>query len=290
MEGKEGKLFHVNILKKWNKPEEMFMNQISDEQEEVPRYQKEQQNIQDAVYGEQLTKKQKEKVEQLIKKFPQVIQARNSVTTKVRHQINTIDQRPIRQRSYRIPLAIKRDVIKELQEMKDDGIVEKSTSEWASPIVIVKKKDGSNRICVDYRRLNAKTKFDAYLMPRIDDLLDNIGQSKYLTTLDMMKGYWQVQMDERDKEKTAFTSPLGLLQFTTMPFGLSGAPATFQRLIDQVLRESEEYAGVYLDDIIVYGTDWEEHLKYLEGVFERLSGAGLTIKLKKCTFGAQQCT
>ena len=108
MDGRKGrKLFHVNMLKKWNEPEEMFMNQISDEQEEVPCYQKEQQNIQDAVYGEHLTKKQKEKVEQLIKKFPQVIQARNSVATQVRHQINTTDQQPIRQRSYRIPLAIK---------------------------------------------------------------------------------------------------------------------------------------------------------------------------------------
>ena len=156
--------------------------------------------------------------------------------------------------------------------------------------MIVKKKDGSNRICVDYRRLNTKTKFDAHPMPRIDDLLDNIGQTKYLTTLDLMKGYWQVQMDERDKENTAFMSPLGLLQFTTMPFGLSGAPATFQRLMDQLLRGTEDNAGVYLDDIIVYGTDWEEHLKNLEGVFERLSRAGLTIKLKKCTFGAQECT
>ena len=145
--------------------------------------------------------------------------------------------------------------------MKDHGIVEESISEWASPLVIVKKKDISNRICVDYRRLNAKTKFDAYLMPRIDDLLDNIRQSKYLTTLDLMKGYWQVQMDERDKEKTAFTSLLGLLQFTTMPFALSRAPATFQRLMDQVLRGTEEYAGVYLDDITVNGTDWEEQLR-----------------------------
>ena len=208
-DGRKGrKLFHVNMLKKWNEPEEIFVNQISDEQEEVPCYQKEQQNIQDAVYGEQLTKKQKEKVEQLIKKFPQVIQARNSVTSQVRHRMNTTDQQPIRQRSYQIPPAIKRDIIKELQEMKDDGIIEESTSEWASPLVIVKKKDGSNRICIDYRRLNAKTKFDAYPMPRIDDLLDNIGQSKYLTTLDLMKGYWQVQMDERDKENTAF-EPVG---------------------------------------------------------------------------------
>ena len=92
--------------------------------------------------------------------------------------------------------------------------------------MIIKKKDRSNQICVDYRRLNAKTKFDAYPVPRIDDLLDNIGQSKCLTTLDLMKGYWQVQMDDRDKDKTAFTSPLGLLQFTTMLFRLSGAPET----------------------------------------------------------------
>ena len=289
-ERKGRKLFHVNMLNKWNEPEEMFMNQISDKQEEVPCYQKEQQNIQDAVYREQLTKKQKEKVEQLIKKFPQVIQARNSVTTQVRHRINTTDPQPIRQRSYRIPPAIKRDIIKELQEMKDDRIVEELTSEWVSQLVIVKKKDGSNRICVDYRRLKAKTKFDAYPMPRINDLLDYIGQSKYLTMLDLMKGNWQVQMDERDKEKTAFTSLLELLQFATMPFGLSGGPATFQRLMDHVLRGTEEYAGVYLDDIIVYGTDWEEHLKNLEGVFKRLCGAGLTIKLKKCTFGEQECT
>ena len=128
------------MLKKWNEPEEVFVNQISDELEEVPCYQKEQQNIQDAVYGKQLTKKQKEKVEQLIRKSPQIIQARNSVTTQVRHLINTTDQQPIRQRSYRIPPAIKRDVIKELQEMKDNGIVEESTSEWASPLVIVKKR------------------------------------------------------------------------------------------------------------------------------------------------------
>ena len=120
-------------------------------------------------------------------------------------------------------------------------------------MVIVKKKDGSNCICVDYRKLKAVTKFDAYPMPQSDELLDNIGQSKYLTTLDLAKGYWQVPMAEEDKGKTAFSSPLGLLQFTTMPFGLSGALATFQRLMDQVLRGTEAYAVVYLDDIIIYG-------------------------------------
>ena len=135
-------------------------------------------------------------------------------------------------------------------------------------MVIVGKKDGSNRICVEYRKLNAATKFDAYPMPWIDELLDNIGQSKYLTMLDLAKGYWQVPMAEKDKEKTAFSSPLGLLQFTTMPFGLSGAPATFQRLMDQVLRGTEAYAGVYLDNIIIYGDTWDQHLENIQNVFE----------------------
>ena len=118
-------------------------------------------------------------------------------------------------------------------------------------MVIVKKKDGSNRICVDYQKLNAATKFDTYPMPWIDELLDMIRQSKYLTTLDLAKGYWQVPMVEEDKAKTAFLSPLGVLQFTIMPFGLSGALAFFQQFMNQVVRGTETYTGVYLDDIII---------------------------------------
>ena len=169
-------------------------------------------------------------------------------------------------------------------------MVEESTSGWASPIVVVQKKDGSNRLCIDYRKLNARTKFDAYPMPRIDEMLDAIGQSQYITTLDLAKGYWQVPLAEEDKEKTAFTSPLGLLQFRVMPFGLSRAPATFQRLMDTMLRGSEEYTGVYLDDVVIYGTEWGEHLQNIETVFQKLQETGLTLKLKKCSFGMESCT
>ena len=126
--------------------------------------------------------------------------------------------------------------------------------------MVVQKKDGSNRICVDYRKLNSTTKFDAYPMPRIDEMLDTVGKSNYLTTLDLTKGYWQVPMSQDDKAKTAFISPLGLMQFTVMPFGLSGAPATFQRLMDNILAGLEHIARVCLDDIIVYGDTWEEHI------------------------------
>ena len=133
------------------------------------------------------------------------------------------------------------------------------------------------------------SKFDAYPMPRIEEMLDAVGQSEYLPTLDLTKGYWQVPMKEENKTKTVFSSPLGLLQFTVMPFGLSGAPATFQRMMDQVLRGTEGYAGVYLDDIIIFGNTWEEHLSNVKQVFQRLQDAGLTIKLKKCNFGVGQC-
>ena len=204
------------------------------------------------------------------------------------HKIPT-SSRPIRQRPCRLPPAIKDDIIKELNELKDSGIIEESNSDWASPIVVVQKKDGSNQICVDYRKLNSTTKFDAYPMPRIDEMLDAVGKSKYLTTLDLTKGYCQVPMSQDDKAKTAFISPLGLMQFTVMPFGLSGAPATFQRLMDKILAGLEQIAGVYLDDIIVYRDTWEEHIQNVQTVFECLQKADLTLKLKKCNFGVEDC-
>uniref|UniRef100_A0A1X7SFW8 Reverse transcriptase domain-containing protein n=1 Tax=Amphimedon queenslandica TaxID=400682 RepID=A0A1X7SFW8_AMPQE len=166
--------------------------------------------------------------------------------------------------------------MKELEEMERDGIIEKSSSEWASPLVIVKKKDGGIRLCVDYRQLNQVTKFDAYPMPRVEELLDTIGDAEFITTLDLAKGYWQVPVNEKDREKTAFTSPRGLYQFKTMPFGLSGAPATFQRMMDEILRGTETFAGVYLDDIVIHSSIWRDHLNQLTDVLKRLDDARLT--------------
>ena len=126
-------------------------------------------------------------------------------------------------------------------------------------------------------------------MPRIEELLDSVGCSQYLTTLDLAKGYWQVPMAEEDQAKTAFVSPKGLYQFTTMPFGLRGAPATFQQLMDRVLRGTESFAGVYLDDILIHSSTWEEHLNHLSDILTRLEEAGLTIKLAKCSFATAEC-
>ena len=143
--------------------------------------------------------------------------------------------------------------------------------------------------CVDYRKLNSLSQSDAYPMPRIDELIDQLGQAKYVTTLDLTRGYWQVPMAENARVKTAFVTPFGLYQFCVMPFGLQGAPATFQRMMDQLLRGLEEYAAAYLDDLVIYSDSWEDHMLHLAKVFDRLRGAGLTAKPRKCQFGMTQC-
>ncbi len=141
------------------------------------------------------------------------------------------------------------------------------------------------RFCVDYRKVNAVSKFDAYPMPRVDELLDRLGTARFYSTLDLTKGYWQIPLSPLSKEKSAFTTPFGLHQFVTLPFGLFGAPATFQRLMDKILRPHTAYAAAYLDDIIIYSQDWQLHMVHLREVLRALRGAGLTANPKKCAVG-----
>ena len=170
-----------------------------------------------------------------------------------------------------------------MREMQEQGIIEPSTSEWASPVVLVKKKDGALRLCVDYRKLNGASLSDTYLMPRIDELIDWLGHARYIITLDLTRGYWQVPLAESAKSKTALTTPFGLFQFNVMLFGLHGAPATFQRMIDKMIHGMEEFAASYLDDLVVYSrTLEEEHLSHISQVLQRLRDAGLTVKARKC--------
>jgi len=172
-----------------------------------------------------------------------------------------------------------------VEDMLRQGVIQPSQSPRASQIVLVQKKDGGVRFCVDYRKLNCVTKQDEFPLPRIDDTLDLLAGTAYFSTLDLASGYWQVQMDPASQEKTAFTTYSGLYEFRKMPFGLVNAPATFQRLMEIVLADLvRKKCLVYLDDVIVLGRTLEEHKQNLVEVLEQIRKAGLRLKPKKCRF------
>ncbi|KAI2646047.1 Retrovirus-related Pol polyprotein [Labeo rohita] len=204
-------------------------------------------------------------------------------TQLVQHCIDTGNAHPIRQRPRRLPPTRQAAADRCLEEMKAAGIIEPSESPWASPVVLVPKKDGSWRFCVDFRQLNEVTIKDSYPLPRVDESLDKIAGSKWFSLLDLRSGYWQVALSADARPKTAFTTGMGLWQFRTMPFGLCNAPATFERLMEQVLQGiPRESCLVYLDDILVHGKDFESALSALDLVITRIAQAGLKLHPDKC--------
>ena len=210
-------------------------------------------------------------------------------TTLVHHEIQT-EGPPIRLPYRRQNPIIRAEEATQVQQMLDTGVIRPSQSPWASPIVMVRKKDGGHRFCIDFRQLNSATVKDAMPLPRIDDLLDALLGATWFTTLDLMDGYHQVPIKEEDKAKTAFRTSNGrLFEFNQVPFGLTNAPATFSRLMDKVLDGlAWETCLYYLDDVIIFSSTWEEHLNRLRDVFLRLRAAGLKLSPKKCVMAAKE--
>ena len=202
-------------------------------------------------------------------------------TDLVQHHVETGEHAPIRQYPYRTPVCRRSQIEEMVNSMQTQGVVKPSASPWSSPIVLVPKKDGTLRFCVDYRRLNSITRKDVYPLPRIDDILDTLGGAQYFSSLDLASGYWQVPIDPASIPKTAFTTHHGLYEFVRMPFGLCNAPATFQRLMRTVLA-GLDWCSAYLDDILIVSTTFEEHLERLQEVLTRLRTAGLRLKPQKC--------
>ena len=210
-------------------------------------------------------------------------------TDLVQHRIDTRGASPIKQPPRRLPLANQQDASKAVEDMEKEGVIEPSDSPWASPIVLVKKKDGSTRFCVDYRRLNSVTRKDSYPLPRIDDTLEALSGATWFSTLDLRSGYWQVEVHPSDRENTAFSTGRGLWQFKVMPFGLCNAPATFERLMEKVLAGLPLTVRlIYLDDILVPGHTFTDHTKNLRMVLLRLREAKLKLSPKKCVLFQRQ--
>lgn len=164
------------------------------------------------------------------------------------------------------------------------NLAEPSYSSWSSPCILVSKPDNLYRFCTDYRKLNSLTKPDCYPLPRIDDCDDCVGSAEFVSKFNLLKGYWQVPLTSRAKELSAFVTPDSFLQYTVMPFGVRNAPATFQRLVNQVL-SGLSGCEAYLDDVVLFSSSWSEHLDQIRELFVRLAKANLTINLAKCDFG-----
>ncbi|KAK7883852.1 hypothetical protein WMY93_026975 [Mugilogobius chulae] len=239
-----------------------------------------------SLQGDGLTEDQQTKMTTLLQRWKSVFSRHDEDfgrTGVVKHQIPTGMAPPSRERYRPVPPSLYPELRSLLKNMLESGVVRESSSPWAAPIVLVRKKDGSWRFCVDYRRLNAVTHKDAYPLPRIEESLTGLKAAKWYSTLDLASGYWQVEVEPADQEKTAFTTPFGLYEFERMPFGLCNAPATFQRLMQRCLGNMvNDFLLIYLDDVVVFSADFDSHLAHLEEVFRKLSDHGLKLQPRKC--------
>lgn len=212
-------------------------------------------------------------------------------TDAIQHSIPVnAHQTPINVRPYRLAEVHKSELNRQLTEMLEDGIIQHSKSPWNAPLLIVPKKSDKNgnrrwRVVVDFRRLNDVTSGDAFPLPNICDILDQLGNSKYFTTLDLANGFHQVRLNPADREKTAFSSNFQHFEFVRMPFGLKGAPSTFQRVMNSVLTGLQGIrCFVYMDDVVVYAKNLADHDSKIREIFDRLSFHNLKLQPEKCNF------
>ena len=234
-----------------------------------------------------LAEPEQRQVRFLLQRFSSVFSAHEGdlgCTNLVSHDIPLLDDVPVRQRYRRIPPSEYEAVKTHINQLLEAQVIRESSSPYASPIVLVRKKDGSLRMCVDYCLLNAKTRKDAFPLPCIEESLDALSGAQWFSTLNLASGYNQVPVSEPDKQKIAFCTPFGLFEWNRMPFGLCNAPSTFQRLMQRMFGEQQCESLLYLDDIIVFSSSVSQHVQRLEVVLDRLQREGLKVKLSKCSF------
>ncbi len=272
---KHSRVVHVNSLKKYR--EEFCINRLDvvvDEQEEKGCV------LEGVCEGYDDVC-----LQGLLVEFGDVFSESPGNTKVVELSIETEGKGPVRQAPYSVPLGIREKVAEELRELEQQGIIERSESHWASPLVPVRKPGGRVRLCVDYRRLNEITVKEPYFIPSLDEMVELVGGGKVLSKIDLSKGFHQVEVKPEDRDKTAFVCPFGKFRYRRMPFGLVNAPSVFQRLMDLVLVDCKDFSRVYIDDILVASSSWGEHMIHLRKLLGVLREAGLTCKRAKCVFG-----
>ena len=281
------KVLHVNLLKKWSTPVARIHGVAVVHEEEG-----ESESPQGLILhrdGFVPTGDEQKQLDEVLTRFKDVLRDTPGLTNELTLSINTGDSTPVRSHPYRIPPRWKEEVKSQIDLLLSLGIIQASDSPWSSAVVTVRKKDGGVRICVDYRGVNGVTAPDPYQMPFIEDILDTLATVKFLSKIYLNKGFHQIPIKVEDMHKTAFCTPWGKFQFSRMPFGLRNGPAVFQRLMDKLLHNDLDYSRVYIDDIVVFSTSWDQHCWHLARVLERLQHAGLTVNVKKCLWGHVRC-
>ncbi|XP_070576386.1 uncharacterized protein [Ptychodera flava] len=291
---KKKKVYHVNMLRKWFSREgTAFLVRKTDEDydESVPvemdicHVMSSEETWKDVEIYSGLKDVQRAEATALLEEFGDLFTDCPGRTPLIEHSITTTTEQPVRLRPYRLPESLKETVKVELSKMLKAGIIQKSHSPYAAPIILVKKKDLSWRFCVDYRGLNKVTEFDPFPMPRTDEMIEKLGKANYITSIDLTKGYWQIPLDRDARAKSAFITPYGQYEFLVMPFGMQNAPATFMRLMQMVLDGCQEFASSYFDDVDTADQTWNEHIEHLRQLFVRIRDAELTIRPSTCKVG-----
>ncbi|XP_021347442.1 uncharacterized protein LOC110446564 [Mizuhopecten yessoensis] len=302
------KILHINLLKKYEEAEKLIRDEVggvlacvmttvvSDAEEELQQDMdfpsrleslpgdRGKEHVGDVEIATNLTDEQITEVTELMNSYEDVLTDLPGRTNLAQHEINTTTKDPVHFKPYPLPYNMK-EVIKEgVEKMIEMDVIEPSSSPYSAPVVLVKKKDGSNRFCIDFRRLNRVTIFDAEPMPNTDDIFSRLAGAKYFSKLDLSKGYWQGPMSTGAKPMTAFATPQGLYQFKVMPFGLVNAPATFSRLMRKLLL-GMDHIDNFIDDILIYTDIWEKHMEVINELLSRLRAACLTARPSKCSIG-----
>lgn len=272
---------HINRLKAWNAPDASILRVVVADEEQEPE-------IVEPDWRSLLEPQQLADIDQILVDYKAQTDGSFGEAVRLVHGIATEGHDPSWTPPHRIAPAWKEPLKEEVRSWLEKGIIKPSNSPWSSPVVPVRKPDGSLRLCIDYRALNKITTPDPYPIPRIDDLIDELNDAKYLTKIDLNKGFLQIPVHLKDQPKTAFQTPWGKYEFTRMPFGLMNAPATFQRSMNLVLQGLEQFANCYIDYIVVHSKTWQDHVKHVRTVLERLKQYGLTANPKKCVWGVAE--
>lgn len=291
------KIYHANLLKPY-RPRESLVNLTLNMPEEIsveiPELESDPHDFSIEEVEEMTTQAnildtaQLESLRGVIQEFRCLFSKRPGRTSLVTHDIEVTNTNPVNSKPYRMPPKRLAILEEEVKRMLDLGVIRESESDYNSPMIIVEAPGKDPRPCIDYRKLNAVTKDQVFPIPNIDERIEKVSAARYISTLDLVRGYWQVPLSERAQRYATFVTPFGTFAPTVLSFGLKNAPFCFSSLMSRVLRGMDDYAVPYLDDVAVFSNSWEEHIEHLKSVLTRLQEAGLTVKPEKCQLGRRE--